>query len=85
MLDPAILAKIKTSSEIAAQIVIYEAKLERVSENFEYALDTSQSSQRVRQQDVDKIALLLNSWLTAKVIQDGNSPAKLYAGKYKGH
>ena len=83
-LDPVAIANCNTLDQINDKITKYEAFLENASDTKEYDLDTTQGRQKVKTEDVDKIADVLNSYLKAKAIKEGVVNTKFYAGKYTG-
>ena len=82
MLDPSIIAKLYTITQINEKIATLETAYLNAVENKEYNLDTTQSRQRVEQQDLKDIAKELGNWLIAKNILNGNDHANIYAGKF---
>lgn len=83
-LDPSAIANCYTLEQIENKITEYQEYLDKAAATKEYDLDTTQGRQKVKTEDVDKIANLLNSYLKAKSIKTGSSETKLYAAKYTG-
>jgi len=76
------IAKTYTIEQINEKITFYEAKLEKAADFITADMDTSQTRARTQTDDTARLSKLLNSYLTAKVIKQGNGGATLKAARY---